>query len=66
MAKKKKAKEEELSSTKSLWILIKEIAGALALIGFGCALYYYADDISAAFGNWVQEAFNSIFGDPQP
>ena len=39
---------------------IKEIAGALALIAFGCTLYYFADDISAWFGELVQNAFNEL------
>lgn len=63
MAKKKK--EEELTALQTLGYYIKEILGAFALIGFGLALYAYADDIGAWFGNMVQEAFNSIFGQPQ-
>lgn len=39
---------------------IKEIAGALALIAFGCILYRYSDDIGKWFGDMVQEAFNSL------
>lgn len=63
MAKKKK--KEELTALQTLGYFIKEILGAFALIGFGLALYAYADDIGAWFGNMVQEAFNSIFGQPQ-
>ena len=63
MAKKKK--KEELTVLQTLGYFIKEILGAFALIGFGLALYAYADDIGAWFGNMVQEAFNSIFGQPQ-
>lgn len=63
MAKKKK--KEELTALQTLGYYIKEILGAFALIGFGLALYAYADDIGAWFGNMVQEAFNSIFGQPQ-
>ncbi|MBQ3526415.1 MAG: hypothetical protein IJA63_09075 [Akkermansia sp.] len=62
---KKRKKEEESTTIKDLGAYIKEIASALALIAFGCALYYYADDISAWFGDLVQSAFNSIFGEPQ-
>ena len=67
MAKKKKStpQEEEMTGWQVFTYYIKEIAGALALIGFGLALYAYADDIGAWFGNMVQEAFNSIFGQPQ-
>ena len=65
MARKKKEKEPEMTTMQFIWLYLKEIAGALALIGFGCALYYYADDISQWFGNMVQEAFNSVFGPPQ-
>ena len=54
-----------MTTMQFIWLYLKEIAGALALIGFGCALYYYADDISQWFGNMVQEAFNSVFGPPQ-
>ncbi|MBR3945084.1 MAG: hypothetical protein IKK15_08335 [Akkermansia sp.] len=63
MAKKKK--EKEITTLQFIWFYIKEILSALLLIGFGIALYAYADDISAWFGNLVQEAFNSIFGQPQ-
>ena len=63
MAKKKK--KEELTALQTLGYFIKEILGASALIGYGLALYAYADDIGAWFGNMVQEAFNSIFGQPQ-
>ncbi len=60
MAKQKKEKEPEMTTLEFIWFYIKEIAGALALIGFGCALYYYADDISAWFGDMVQSAFNEL------
>lgn len=60
-----KKKKEELTALQALGYYIKEILGAFALIGFGLALYAYADDIGAWFGNMVQEAFNSIFGQPQ-
>ena len=60
-----KKKKEELTVLQTLGYFIKEILGAFALIGFGLALYAYADDIGAWFGNMVQEAFNSIFGQPQ-
>jgi hypothetical protein len=39
---------------------IREILGALALIAFGCTLYYFADDIGAWFGDMVQTAFNEL------
>ena len=54
-----------MSSIQTLGLFIKEILVAFALIGFGVVLYAYADDIGAWFGNMVQEAFNSIFGQPQ-
>ena len=60
-----KKKNEEMTLLQTLGYFIKEILGAFALIGFGLALYAYADDIGAWFGNMVQEAFNSIFGQPQ-
>lgn len=62
MAEKKanKPKVQELSTLQVIGYYIKEIAGALALIAFGCALYYYADDISAWFGEMVQNAFNEL------
>lgn len=62
MAKKKKSppQEKEITGWQVFTYYIKEIAGALALIAFGCILYRYADDISAWFGNLVQEAFNSL------
>jgi|GEM_PF-3178906 len=62
MAKKKKStpQKEEMTGWQVFTYYIKEIAGALALIAFGCILYLYADDISAWFGNLVQEAFNSL------
>lgn len=66
MAKEKKGKKKELSGGETLWLSIKEVSGALGLIAFGCVLYYYAEDIGAWFGNLVQEAFNSVFGEPQP
>lgn len=65
MAKKKKKEEKELTTLQFIGFYIKEILSALLLIGFGLALYAYADDIGAWFGNLVQEAFNSIFGQPQ-
>lgn len=65
MAKKKEKKEKEITTLQFIGFYIKEILSALLLIGFGLALYAYADDISAWFGNLVQEAFNSIFGQPQ-
>lgn len=65
MAKKKKKEEKEITTLQFIGFYIKEILSALLLIGFGIALYAYADDISAWFGNLVQEAFNSIFGQPQ-
>lgn len=65
MARKKKEKEPEMTTMQFIWLYLKEIAGALALIAFGLALYAYADDIGAWFGNMVQEAFNSVFGPPQ-
>lgn len=58
--KAKKPKEQELSTLQVIGYYIKEIAGALALIAFGCALYYYADDIGAWFGEMVQNAFNEL------
>lgn len=61
----KRNKEEESATIKDLGAYIKEIASALALIAFGCALYYYADDISAWCGDLVQSAFNSIFDESQ-
>lgn len=65
MAKKKKKEEKEITTLQFIGFYIKEILSALLLIGFGLALYAYADDIGAWFGNLVQEAFNSIFGQPQ-
>lgn len=65
MAKRKKKEEKEITTLQFIGFYIKEILSALLLIGFGLALYAYADDISAWFGNLVQEAFNSIFGQPQ-
>lgn len=60
-----KKKKEETSTLDGIGHFIKEIISAFALIGFGLVLYAYADDIGAWFGNLVQEAFNSIFGQPQ-
>ena len=58
-------KEKDMTTLQFIFANIKELASALALIAFGIALYSYADDIGAWFGNMVQEAFNSIFGQPQ-
>ncbi len=63
MAKKKK--KDDMSTLEFIGLYIKELLSAFALIGFGLALYAYADDIGAWFGNLVQEAFNSVFGPPQ-
>ena len=41
-------------------LYLKEIAGALALIAFGCLLYRYSEDIAACFGDMVQKAFNEL------
>lgn len=62
MAKKKaaKPKKPEMTTMQVIGYYIKEIAGALALIAFGCTLYYFADDISAWFGEMVQNAFNEL------
>lgn len=56
-----KKKKEEMTLLQTLGYFIKEILGAFALIGFGLALYAYADDIGAWFGNKVQEAADYIF-----
>ncbi len=56
-----KKKKEEMTVLQTLGYFIKEILGAFALIGFGLALYAYADDISAWFGDKVQEAADYIF-----
>lgn len=56
-----KKKKEELTLLQTLGYFIKEILGAFALIGFGIALYAYADDIGAWFGSKVQEAADYIF-----
>lgn len=56
-----KKEKEEMTSLQTLGYYIKEILGAFALIGFGLALHAYADDISAWFGNKVQEAADYIF-----
>lgn len=58
---RKKTKEAEMTTMQVIGYYIKEITGALALIAFGCALYYYADDIGAWFGSKVQEAADYIF-----
>ena len=55
-----KKKKEELTVLQTLGYFIKEILGAFALIGFGLALYAYADDIGAWFGDMVQNAFNEL------
>lgn len=62
MPKKKKStpQKEEMTGWQVFTHYIKEIAGALALIAFGCILYRYSDDIGAWFGDMVQEAFNSL------
>lgn len=60
MDKKKKTKKTEMTTLQFVWLYIKEILGALALIAFGCTLYYFADDISAWFGDLVQSAFNEL------
>lgn len=60
MDKKKKTKKAEMTTLQFVWLYIKEILGALALIAFGCTLYYFADDISAWFGDLVQSAFNEL------
>lgn len=57
----KKKKEEEMSTLQFVGYYIKEILSAFLLIGFGLALYAYADDISAWFGNKVQEAADYVF-----
>lgn len=44
---------------------IKEFIIALSLIAFGMTLCAYADDISAGFGNMVQETFNNVFTQAQ-
>ena len=41
---------------------IKEILCALALIAFGCTLLHYSEDISKWFGDKVQRAADSFFG----
>ena len=61
----KKKKKDDMSTLEFIGLYIKELLSAFALIGFGLALYAYADDIGAWFGNLVQEAFNSVFGPPQ-
>ncbi len=49
-----------MTTLQFIWYYIKEILSALALIAFGCTLYYFADDISAWFGDLVQNAFNEL------
>lgn len=56
-----KKKEEEMSTLEFIGYYIKEIVSAFVLIGAGLALYAYADDIGAWFGNKVQEAADYIF-----
>ena len=58
MAKKK---EEGMTTLQFIGYYIKELLGAFLLIGFGLALYAYADDIGAWFGNKVQEAADYVF-----
>lgn len=58
-AQKKKTKEE-MTTMDVIGFYIREILGALALIAFGCTLYYFADDIGAWFGDMVQTAFNEL------
>ena len=60
MDKKKKTKKAEMTTLQFVWLYIKEILGALALIAFGCTLYHFAVDISAWFGDLVQSAFNEL------
>ena len=62
MTKRKAGRPEkpEMTTMQEIGYYIKEIAGALALIAFGCTLYYFADDISAWFGELVQNAFNEL------
>lgn len=48
-----KKKKEEMTVLQPLGYFIKEILGAFALIGFGLALYAYADDIGVWFGDKV-------------
>ncbi len=50
-----------MTTLQCIWYYIIEISSALALIAFGCVLYYYADDIGAWFGSKVQEAADYIF-----
>lgn len=54
-------KNEDMTSLETLGYYIKEIISALLLIGFGLALFAYADDISEWFGNKVQEATDYVF-----
>jgi hypothetical protein len=58
---KKKTQEPEMTTLQFIGYYIKELLGAFLLIGFGLALYAYADDIGAWFGNKVQEAANYVF-----
>lgn len=60
MPAKKKKPKEEMTTMDVIGYYIKEILGALALIAFGCTLYYFADDIGAWFGDMVQTAFNEL------
>ncbi len=49
-----------MTTLQCIWYYIIEISSALALIAFGCVLYYYADDIGAWFGDMVQAGFNEL------
>lgn len=49
-----------MTTLQCIGLYIKEICSALALIAFGCTLYYFADDIGAWFGDMVQTAFNEL------
>lgn len=60
MPAKKKKPKEEMTTMDVIGFYIREILGALALIAFGCTLYYFADDIGAWFGDMVQTAFNEL------
>ena len=60
MARKKKEKKPEMTTMQFIRLYLKEIAGALALIAFGCLLYRYSEDIAACFGDMVQKAFNEL------
>lgn len=52
---------EKMSSINFLCHYIKEIIGAVILIGGGLALDYYAEDISGWFGELIQKAIDSLF-----